>query len=264
MALARKFALVALLLILSSGICLSEENYPFQGQICEDNINVRADSTVSAQPICALNKGDKVEVISGSYDWYKIRLPQKAPSYIKETLLECIAYKTNSTECQTAKATKERINIRLQPNEHSPILGKIDKDQIVTVVESKTGWCKINPIPESFGWIHKKFINKATPAEAKKEERQVIPREPNDTSIKQASATNYIMLEGVINPYGKVFKRLATHKVITGDNKIFLLKGDKKSLDKLNGRKIKVTGRIIQAPSEKYPVIEINTIEALD
>ena len=70
-----------------------------------------------------------------------------------------------------------------------------------------------------------------------------------------------ISIIGVIKPYGRFFGRTATHKLITQDNKIFLLKANKKSLEALNNQKAKVTGKLISAPGQKYPVIEASILE---
>jgi uncharacterized protein YgiM (DUF1202 family) len=148
----------------------AQESQPFQAEVISDNINIRANSTVNSEVICAVNKGAQLEVVSELYDWYKIRLPKKAPAYIKKSLLECINYQVNnpptnitpsepSKQCLNAKVIKENVNIRLKPTESSAILGQADKNEVVTVLEDKGEWFRIEPTNSSFGWIHKKFIN---------------------------------------------------------------------------------------------------------
>ncbi len=88
-------------------------------------------------------------------------------------------------------------------------------------------------------------------------------RLPIQQDISAAEGKNTI-IEGIIKPYGIVFKRPATHKLITSDNKIFLLKGNKKSLDQLNYHRVKVIGKVTGPDSQKYPIIEIEKIEELD
>ncbi|HNW39700.1 MAG TPA: SH3 domain-containing protein, partial [Candidatus Omnitrophota bacterium] len=69
-----------------AGVVFGEGAGTFTGQINADGINVRVDSTVGAQVICTLAKGELVEVSGGVYDWYKIRLPKEAPAYIRKDL----------------------------------------------------------------------------------------------------------------------------------------------------------------------------------
>lgn len=142
--------------------CIAEELFPFLGEVNNNDINIRSDSTVSAQTICLVNKGARLEVLSELYGWYKIRLPKTAPSFIKKSL-------TTPIDEKTAKLIANRVNIRLSADESSPILGMADKDQTVNILEDKGSWYKIEPINNSFGYINKKFIVKVTVVEEKAE-----------------------------------------------------------------------------------------------
>ncbi len=126
----------------------------FPGEINADDINVRVDSTITAEIISKVSKNDKVTVVSEGYDWYKIKLPKNSPAFVKKDLLVNI-------DARTAKALKDKINVRLRPTESSPIVGRIDdKDETINIIENSGEWYKIAPVNNSFGWIHKKFINK--------------------------------------------------------------------------------------------------------
>lgn len=216
-------------------ICLAQDA-PFQGEVNADNINVRADSTVSSLIICSVHKGQEVDVVSQFYEWYKIRLPKTASIYIKKNMVECIG------ECENAKVLKDKVNVRSSSNESSVILGSADKNQIVKILRDKGEWYRIEPIENSFGWINKSFVNRIAVQE-------------------KAPVTQ---ITGIIRPYGKVIKRAATHKLSSEDNKTFLLKADKKTLDALNYHKVKVSGTIISSPKQKYPIIEVEILEALN
>jgi len=228
-------------------ICSAQEPLPFQGETNANNINIRADSTINAQIICTVNRGEQVDVISEFYEWYKIRLPKLAPVYIKKSMVECI------NQCENAKVLKNRVNVRLRPIESSPILGKVDKNEIIKILEGKGEWYRIEPIQNSFGWINKRFVNKISAIKK-------VEKETGAISIQEENIT----LFGIIKPYGKIFKRVATHKLITCDNQTFLLKGDKKNLDALNYHKVKVMGKIISSPGKKYPVVKINMLEIIN
>jgi len=73
-----------------------------------------------------------------------------------------------------------------------------------------------------------------------------------------------VTVEGKILPYGKIFGRIATHKLILPDKTIYLLKGDKKSLDSLSYHNVKVTGNKINLPKQKYPLIEVKILEVVN
>lgn len=232
----------------------------FTGQINASGINIRVDATVGAEVICTLAKGELVEVVWEVYDWYKIRLPKRAPSYIKKNLLECnnvnAAFASQSGKCLSAKVIKDRVNIRLGPTESAWVLGKVDKATVVDVIADEGGWYKIHPVYQSYGWVNKKFVNK-----------EVVVLQKLDTAVKVTAVDKLgeqLVVEGKVSPYGIVLWRKATHKLITFENKIYFLKGDRKSLNSLNYRKVKVTGKLISLAAGKYPIIQIDIIEALN
>lgn len=256
-----KSAFIFLMICFSlQGAVLADTSGVFTGQINASGINVRVDATVGAEVICTLAKGELVEVVREVYDWYKIRLPKEAPAYIRKDLLECVNvnadFVSKTSKCLSAKVIKDRINIRMAPSESAWILGKIDKLTVVNIVADEGAWYRIQPVYQSYGWVNKKFVNKEVVALPKQDE----PVKAADTG----KSGDQLIVEGKVSSYGIVLWRKATHKLITSENKIYFLKGDRKGLDSLNYRKVKVTGKLISPTQSKYPIIQINIIEALN
>lgn len=160
----------------------------------------------------------------------------------------------SETACVSAKAIKDKVNVRLKPSENSQILGKIKSDEIVNVFADSSGWLKIEPIRDSFGFVNKKFVKKLSGLANSKQGS--IPL----ASVEEADQ-GLVIVTGIVQPYGKIFGRKATHKLLSKD-KMYFLKGDKQSLDSINYQKVKITGRI-NDPKQKYPIIEIVSIEAV-
>ncbi len=222
----------------------------FSGTVNRDNINVRADANTTSPIICQLNKNSAVEVVFEKYDWYKIKLPKNAACYVKKELVEPIDNKT-------ARVSRENVNIRLLPSESSPIIGKINANEIITLLSDDGQWYKIKATDNTFGWVNKKFIAKTAP------EIQIASK--LNTPFSQATPVNEdIVVEGIIEPYGKVINRIATHKLVTKDYDIYLLKGNPANLNALTYHKVRITGKAIPSSKQKYPVIEITKTEALD
>jgi hypothetical protein len=118
-------------------------------------------------------------------------------------------------------------------------------------------------VNNSFGWIHKKFVDKIGPLKKKIEDVQSMPDiKKEERLISEKPTLENNILTGIIKPYGKVLGRKATHKLITEDNRVFLLKGNKESLDNLNYHRVKITGKLIGA--QKYPIVEVMKIEVWD
>lgn len=248
--LSKKIPLILIIFMLVQ-ICFAQESTKnlFYGIINNDNINLRTDSNTSSQIICKINKNTPVEIIQEKYDWYKIKLPKTTGLYVRKDLITSIDEKT-------AKASKDNINIRLQPNESCPVLGQIHKNEIVTILSDNGEWYKIEPAGNSFGWIHKKFVNKNA-------ETNISIAEPAAPPEDICEKDN-VILEGTIQPYGKVINRIATHKLVTKDFKIFLLKGNPSNLNTLIYHNVRITGKEILPKKERIPVIEIIRMEALD
>jgi uncharacterized protein YgiM (DUF1202 family) len=154
----RNLLLCALLVILGCAhFVFAQSVVTLKGEVNSDNINLRADSTPFSEVICTVSKGDKVEVVREYYDWYKIRLPKSAPSYIKKRFVACLDEAAQPV-CSNARVISSRVNIRARPNESAPILGKVDRTEVLVILSEEKGWYKIQPIPNSYAWIHKKFL----------------------------------------------------------------------------------------------------------
>jgi SH3-like domain-containing protein len=254
-----KISLAFFLVFFSSvGVAFPATFTVFTGQVNSEGINLRVDATTGAALICTLTKGELVEVVGEAYDWYKIRLPNEAPAYVKKNLVECIHLDAtpNFGECHSAKVIKDRINVRLGPNESSWILGKIDKLTVVNVLGHEGDWYKITPVYQSYGWVNKKFVSRDLTI-PKVEKKPVLV-------ANQANPPGSLVIEGKIMPYGVVLWRKATHKLVTPLNKIYFLTGDRKGLDSLNYQKVRVTGTLISPADSKYPIVQADIIEALN
>lgn len=243
--------------------CLGQGQFPFKGQVNKDGVNVRSNSTVSSQPVCLVNKGQRLEVITELYGWYKIRLPRKAPVYINKKLAECIN-SDEQNQCSAIKVLKDRVNIRLSPDESSAILGRASQNETITVTAVKQDWYKIEPTPNTFGWINQKFVDRL-PEEVPSQEIAATTTKPPQVKPEAPLPADALVIEGTLKPHGIFFKRAVAHKLITEENAVFLLKGNKDELDAAKLRKVKITGIKSTEPlRQKYPTLEVLKLEVLD
>ncbi len=247
---------------------------PFQGKINAESINIRCSSTINAEVISKANKGEEVAVVSQAFEWYKIQLPKNAAIFVKKEFLVPLNEKSTSAittaplnppEPLAAKVQKDNVNIRLSPSEKSTIIGRLNQNQVVTIISTTGDWAKILPVSNSYGWVNKKFVDKV-PEIIPQAVAQSHPEKITPAQNTLSEKTTEITVKGKIAPYGKVFNRTATHKLISQDGNTFLLKGDKNSLNKLNYSQVKVTGKLYPAikPNQNLPVIEIEKMEVLD
>lgn len=269
---------------------------PFIGEITADEINIRADSTSGSPSLAKADKGLLLEVTGESYDWYKIRLPRNVPCFVKKEFVGMLGP-------DAGVITDDNVNIRFSSSESALIIGRADKNEPVVILGEENGWFKIIPVSKSFGWVHKKFVGKsnvqalppagtapAVPAEAPPAENAlsqaepaaapdvkpielkvsaVIPENPESSVLPEApapdeTAKNSVTLTGLVKSYGKVLNRRSSHKLITKDNRVFLLKDGPAALKEMVLHTVRVTGRIVSLPKTKFPVIEVEKIDLVD
>lgn len=231
------------------------ESLPFQGRITQDGINVRTDSTVGAEVICTVSKGDSVTVVSESYDWCKVRLPRSAPSYVRKDLVAVI-------DDKTAKVDADNVNVRLSPAESSAIVGRVSRNEVVGIIAESGNWYRIQPVSNSFGWVHKKFVRRLSAEEASSEQSKEAQEARKIREVISTPQETLITVEGEVRP--KTVKTIATHKLICEDRKVYLLLADTETLNALNRRRAKITGKILDPESPGPPIIEVVSVEALD
>lgn len=252
---------VAFILLCGFGICAAEDFVPFRGVVISDGIHIRSDSTVTAPVICDVGKGDSLEVLAQLYEWYRVKLPRMAPSFVRKDL---VAKEAGST----AKIIKERVNVRLEPNESSPIIGRAVKGEEINIVADAQGWYKIEPVAKSSGWIHRRFVQKAVqPAPA--EPAPLTQREAKETQ-KESSGTpekldgRSFSVEGIVRPQGIFFNRKATHKIVDSSGNEYLLRCNKQTLNQFNNYRVRLSGILRTLPGYTHPLIEVKKIEYLE
>ncbi len=133
---------------------------PFRGEVNSSDINLRADATIYSESILKLNKQDSLEVVAEFYDWYKVRLPENTAVFIKKDYVALAGEKSG-------RVRGNNVNIRLRPSDSSLIVGKVSRDETVNILTEEFGWYKIEATKNSFGWIHKKFLDRVKAVDKK-------------------------------------------------------------------------------------------------
>ncbi len=129
--------------------------FPFQAQTKRDGANIRAGSTVTAEALAQLPSGSPVEVIGEYAGWYRVRLPKSASCYVASQYVNTGGVITGS-----------RVNVRAGAGRQCSILGQVQHDDRVTVVERHGEWARIEPPSTLAGWIRADLVAPAEPAAA--------------------------------------------------------------------------------------------------
>ena len=101
---------------------------------------MRSGASTSYRVITTLNKGTKVEVISESNGWSKIKYDGRL-GYVYSIYLDDI--KPSYTNTTTKTVNTNSLNVRSGPSTSNSIVGKLSKGTKVSVISESNGWSKI-------------------------------------------------------------------------------------------------------------------------
>lgn len=126
-------------------------DFPAYGTVIEDKVNVRLDSTTGAPVLGTVNIGQVLRLNQEKYSWYKVTLPSQFSCFVSSQYLR-------RSEGKKAVITASSLNMRQNPAQNSPIIGKIPGGATVRIIRGHQEWTEISCFPYAYGWVHNKFI----------------------------------------------------------------------------------------------------------
>ena len=130
------------------GVSLPEIEYPFCGRSTGSSLNVRSGPNLNFEILTKLYKSEQVLVFGKKLDWYEIELPVHGACFISK----------NFVDKEKGMITGKRVNIRAGAGLNYSILGQLNEDDLVEVVDEVNGWCMIRPPKKVRGWVHSDYI----------------------------------------------------------------------------------------------------------
>ena len=128
-----------------------QQKFPFTGRVKVDNADIRSGADQNFEILAKLNLGDTVSVLEEGWGWYKVKLPGFAYCYVAKDFIE-----TNGT---TGVSKAGRLNLRARPDRESSLIGQIQKNDAVTIINGDAeGWYQIKPPENSSGWIRADLV----------------------------------------------------------------------------------------------------------
>ena len=122
--------------------------------ITGDYVNFRKGPSTSYASLGQLNKGDKVEYISTSDSWVKVKYNGQT-GYI---YAKYIAKINNETNTQVKYVNCSALNVRSGAGTSYSIITTITKDTKVEVISSSKGWSKIK-VGTTTGYVSSKYLS---------------------------------------------------------------------------------------------------------
>ncbi len=218
-------------------------------------LNVRESASTKANVVTKLKNNTKVEVVSESNGWAKIKV-NGINGYVSSQYIKAVQSeekKTANSSNKQQKVTKyvnvntgSSLNLRNSPSNSASIIVKLAKDVPVTVYSESNGWSKVEAYGKQ-GYVATQYLTekKGTASPEKKEETK--------TSTSEEAAAKYVNVEK--NSSLNVRKEASTHSAILTK----LLRGTEvKVLSSANGwDKVTVSGKTGYVSSSYLSVTKI-------
>ena len=119
------------------------------------SLNVRSGPSTSYSKIGSLSNGTKVEVISTSNGWSKIKYNNQT-GYVSSQYLNSIAPESSATTIKYVSATS--LNVRSGPSTSYSIIGNLPNGTKVEVISTSNGWSKIK-YGSQMGYVSSQYLS---------------------------------------------------------------------------------------------------------
>ena len=156
-----------------------------------DGLKFRTGAGISYSIIKVLNKGEKVEVISESAGWSKVRYDSRlgyvASQYIDKTNTNYIIKEVNT----------DGLNVRTGPSTSYSSIGKLNKGTKVQVISESAGWSKINYNNKiayvSSGYLKTVSTNTSDtkPEDSTEQYKEIKVVNTNGLNVRKGPSTSY-------------------------------------------------------------------------
>ena len=156
-----------------------------------DGLKFRTGAGTSYSIIKVLNKGEKVEVISESAGWSKVRYDSRlgyvASQYIDKTNTNYIIKEVNT----------DGLNVRTGPSTSYSSIGKLNKGTKVQVISESAGWSKINYNNKiayvSSGYLKTVSTNTSDtkPEDSTEQYKEIKVVNTNGLNVRKGPSTSY-------------------------------------------------------------------------
>ena len=119
------------------------------------SLNFRSGPSTSYSVIGKLSSGDKVEVISTSNGWSKIKYNGQT-GYVSSKYLSSSVPESSTTATKYVNASS--LNVRSGPSTNNSVIGKLSSGDKVEVISTSNGWSKIKYNGQT-GYVSSKYLS---------------------------------------------------------------------------------------------------------
>jgi uncharacterized protein YgiM (DUF1202 family) len=129
----------------------------FTGSINGDNVNIRSGASTNFEILRKMDDGEMVLVVGSFLDWYKIKLPRNSKAYVNKKFvrMDSPVY---------GHIVADRVNIRAGKGTNFNVIGQLNTNDLVEVLEKDPEWYQIYSDKNCYAWVFQKYINNQGPS----------------------------------------------------------------------------------------------------
>jgi len=147
---------ILLFLVIISGFnykCYAENSAKseYTGIVTADSVNLRSGPGINFEILRKLDKDTLILVLGKKGKWLKIKLPRNSKAFVFKKFLKL------GTE-KNAIISGNRVNIRAGDGQNFNVIGQLNNNDKVEVLESKGEWVRIYPDKNCYAWINESYV----------------------------------------------------------------------------------------------------------
>lgn len=140
------------------------------GKVTATTLNVRSGPSTTQSIVTKVYKNNTVTILETKGDWYKIKLANGKLGWVSKAFVSTTNTSTQAPIItKTGIVTANTLNVRSGPSTTQKIVTKAYKNNIVTIVETKGDWYKVNLSNGHSGWVSKAYVSTDTATPTKKQ-----------------------------------------------------------------------------------------------
>ena len=130
------------------------------GTVNASSLNVRSGASTKNSVIGSLSRGAKVEIVSTSNGWHKIKF-KNGYGYVSADYIKVNGSSTSNNNSfvseRIGKVNASALNVRSNPSIRNSVIGSLSRGSKVTVVSTSNGWHKIK-YKNGYGYVSAEYI----------------------------------------------------------------------------------------------------------
>jgi len=249
----------------------TEETFPFVATVKVKTANIRAGQAKGFESVAQVVQGQELVVISRSFSWYQVRLPESVACYVHSDFVKYL-------KGDVGEISGKNVNVRAQPKTASAILGQVSApDHVKILGREAEGWYRIEPVSGVSGWISvdllefrslnvppEKVVEMPTSNiyEAKRQqEAQAVEERKEKLQEFEQKKQEALIVKGTIRALDPILNDNVRHRLEADGGQVFYLQGYRSVLDGFLNLRVQIQGIPESETKADQPILLVTQVQ---